>query len=118
MTHLTTPLLTSALALGAMHAFPQLTLAQARRLVFATFTGSWEEAHKDVLVPAFRKANGNAEITLDPDAVGRPDRQGEGRAREPADRRDAARSGPGAGRDRPGPGRALSRWRERRTTRT
>src|SRR5882672_7860571 len=59
-------MLTSALALGAMHAFPQLTLAQARRLVFATFTGSWEEAHRDVLVPHFRKANGNAEIALDP----------------------------------------------------
>jgi len=38
---------------------------QARRLVFATFTGSWEEAHRDVLVPHFRKANGNAEIALD-----------------------------------------------------
>src|SRR5882757_11487764 len=59
-------LMTSALALGAMHAFPGLALAQARRLVFATFTGSWEEAHRDVLVPAFRKANNNAEITLDP----------------------------------------------------
>ena len=59
-------LMTSALALGAMHAFPGLPLAQARRLVFATFTGSWEEAHKDVLVPAFRKANNNADITLDP----------------------------------------------------
>ena len=59
-------LMTSALALGAMHAFPGLPLAQARRLVFATFTGSWEEAHKDVLVPAFRKANNDAEITLDP----------------------------------------------------
>jgi putative spermidine/putrescine transport system substrate-binding protein len=59
-------MLTSALTLGAMHAFPGLSHAQARRLVFATFTGSWEEAHKDVLVPAFRKANGNAEITLDP----------------------------------------------------
>jgi len=59
-------LMTSALALGAMHAFPGLSRAQARRLVFATFTGSWEEAHKDVLVPAFRKANNNAEITLDP----------------------------------------------------
>ena len=59
-------LMTSALALGAMHAFPGISHAQARRLVFATFTGSWEEAHKDVLVPAFRKANNNAEITLDP----------------------------------------------------
>ncbi len=59
-------LLTASLTLGAMHAFPGISRAQARRLVFATFTGSWEEAHKDVLVPAFRKANGNAEITLDP----------------------------------------------------
>ena len=41
---------------------PGPELAQARRLVFATFTGSWEEAHKAVLVPPFRKANGNAEI--------------------------------------------------------
>jgi len=59
-------LMTSALTLGAMHAFPALTMAQARRLVFATFTGSWEEAHKDVLVPHFRKNNNNAEMTLDP----------------------------------------------------
>jgi putative spermidine/putrescine transport system substrate-binding protein len=58
--------LTSALTLGALHAFPGLSRAQARLLVFATFTGSWEEAHKDVLVPAFRKANNNAEMTLDP----------------------------------------------------
>lgn len=49
-----------------MHAFPGLTWAQARPLVFATFTGSWEEAHKAVLVPAFRKATGNADIVLDP----------------------------------------------------
>ena len=34
------------------------------------------------------------------DAVGRPDRQGQGGAHQPADRRDAARSGPGAGRHR------------------
>ena len=59
-------MMTTALTLGAMHAFPQLTQAQARRLVFATFTGSWEEAHRDVLVPAFRKASGNADIALDP----------------------------------------------------
>lgn len=59
-------MMTAALTLGAMHAFPGLAMAQARRLVFATFTGSWEEAHRDVLVPAFRRANGNAEITLDP----------------------------------------------------
>ncbi|MBT9291607.1 ABC transporter substrate-binding protein [Prosthecodimorpha staleyi] len=59
-------LLKTALALGAMQAFPGLTWAQARPLVFATFTGSWEEAHKAVLVPAFRKATADAQIVLDP----------------------------------------------------
>lgn len=48
-------LMTTALTLGAMKAFPGLSYAQARPLVFATFTGSWEEAHKAVLVPAFRR---------------------------------------------------------------
>jgi putative spermidine/putrescine transport system substrate-binding protein len=59
-------LLTHSLALGAVSLFPTLSYAQARKLVFATFTGSWEEAHRAVLVPAFRKANNNAEMTLDP----------------------------------------------------
>src|ERR1700730_43333 len=59
-------LLTTALTLGAMKALPGLSYAQARPLVFATFTGSWEEAHKAVLVPAFRKANADASIVLDP----------------------------------------------------
>jgi len=59
-------LLTTALTFGAMKAFPGLSYAQARPLVFATFVGSWEEAHKAVLVPAFRKANGDASIVLDP----------------------------------------------------
>ena len=58
--------MTTALTLAPMHAFPGLSWAQARPLVFATFTGSWEEAHKAVLVPAFRKATGNAPIVLDP----------------------------------------------------
>jgi putative spermidine/putrescine transport system substrate-binding protein len=57
--------LTSALTLGAMQVFPGISRADARLLVFATFTGSWEEAHKAVLVPAFRKATG-AEMVLDP----------------------------------------------------
>lgn len=56
----------SALTLAAMHLFPGLTRAQARPLVFATFTGSWEVAHKDVLVPAFRAANPGAAMVLDP----------------------------------------------------
>src|SRR5476651_438466 len=58
-------LMSSALALAAVQLFPGISRAEARRLVFATFTGSWEEAHKDVLVPAFRKAT-NAEMVLDP----------------------------------------------------
>ena len=49
-----------------MQVFPGLSFAQARPLVFATFTGSWEVAHKDVLVPAFRAATNNAAIVLDP----------------------------------------------------
>jgi len=59
-------LMTSALTLGALQLFPGLSEAQAKRIVFATFTGSWEEAHRDVLVPAYRKATNGAEIVLDP----------------------------------------------------
>lgn len=59
-------LMTTALTLGAMQLFPDLSEAEAKRIVFATFTGSWEEAHRDVLVPAYRKATSNAEIVLDP----------------------------------------------------
>src|SRR3954464_11121533 len=59
-------LMTTALTLGAMKAFPGLSYAQARPLEFATFTGSWEEAHKAVLVPGFRKANAEAAIVPRP----------------------------------------------------
>jgi putative spermidine/putrescine transport system substrate-binding protein len=58
-------LLQASLTLGALQLFPGMSQAQAKRLVFATFTGSWEEAHKAVLVPAFRTAT-KADITLDP----------------------------------------------------
>lgn len=57
-------LLGSALTLSAMELFPGISHAQARKLVFATFTGSWEEAHRDVLVPAFKKATGQ-DVLLD-----------------------------------------------------
>ena len=59
-------LLAGAMTLAAMQLFPGLSRAQAKRLVFATFTGSWEEAHRDVLVPAFRKATNDADMILDP----------------------------------------------------
>jgi putative spermidine/putrescine transport system substrate-binding protein len=55
----------SALSLGALNLFPGISLAQARKLVVATFQGGWEVAHRDVLVPYFRKTNGNADIALD-----------------------------------------------------
>lgn len=58
-------LIQTGLTLGAMQLFPGMTQAQAKRLVFATFTGSWEEAHRAVLVPAFRAAT-KSEIVLDP----------------------------------------------------
>ncbi|RZL99464.1 MAG: ABC transporter substrate-binding protein, partial [Variovorax sp.] len=57
-------LLGSALTLGAMELFPGISHAQARKLVFATFTGSWEEAHRAVLVPAFKKETGQ-DVLLD-----------------------------------------------------
>jgi putative spermidine/putrescine transport system substrate-binding protein len=59
-------LLGSALTLAAVELFPGLSEAQARPLVYAVFTGSWEVAAKDVVVPAFRKASDNATIVLDP----------------------------------------------------
>ena len=37
-------LLQASLTLGALQLFPGMSHAQAKRLVFATFTGSWEEA--------------------------------------------------------------------------
>lgn len=52
-------MLGTALTMSAMQLFPGISQAQARKLVFATFTGSWEEAHKDILVPAFKRASGN-----------------------------------------------------------
>ena len=59
-------LLAGAMTLGALHAFPGLSRAQARKLVFATFQGSWEEAHRDVYVPAFRRSAPGADMVLDP----------------------------------------------------
>ena len=59
-------IMTGALTLGALKAFPGLSQAQARKLVFATFQGSWEEAHRDAYVPAFRASAPGADMVLDP----------------------------------------------------
>src|SRR5438046_2696209 len=104
-------LLTTALPLGAMKAFPGLSYAQARPLVFATFTGSWEEAHKAVLVPAFRKANADAAMVLDPMlSVDQIAKVNAAKANPPI---DVMLHDPGPGRDRPGPCRAIPRREER-----
>ncbi len=47
----------SSLALGALWAVPRAALAQ-ETLVAATFPGTWSEAHRNILAPAFRKATG------------------------------------------------------------
>ena len=59
-------LMISALAIGAMQAFPQMSQAQARRFVASCLTGSWEVAFRDNAVPAFRRDNNNAEVALEP----------------------------------------------------
>ena len=57
-------LLTTALTLGAMKVF-RTKLCSGRPLVFATFTGS-SRGPQGGAVPAFRKANADASIVLDP----------------------------------------------------
>src|SRR6266699_3520232 len=56
-------LLTAAAALGATSLLPARALAQAKTLVAATFPGTWNEAHRNILAPAFRRATGAA-VTL------------------------------------------------------
>ncbi len=50
-------LLGSALALGGLWAAPRIALAE-ENLVAATFPGTWSEAHRNILAPAFQKATG------------------------------------------------------------
>jgi putative spermidine/putrescine transport system substrate-binding protein len=54
--------LTAGAALGAGLVLPQTLRAQAKTLVAATFPGTWSEAHREILAPAFRK-RANAQIT-------------------------------------------------------
>ena len=66
MTQLTRrKLLGTGMAIGAAGLTPIRVFADAGRVVFSTFTGSWEEAHREVLVPAFKQAYG-ADVVLDP----------------------------------------------------
>jgi putative spermidine/putrescine transport system substrate-binding protein len=56
-------LLVGTAALGATSLLPARALAQAKTLVAATFPGTWNEAHRNILAPAFRRATG-ATVTL------------------------------------------------------
>src|SRR6266545_8320052 len=67
-------LLRGAAALGAAAVIPARALAQAKTLVAATFPGTWNEAHRQILAPAFQKATGAAvtqSIILGTDQVAR-----------------------------------------------
>ena len=45
-------------ALGAAGLVPRRAAAQPKTLVAATFPGTWNEAHREILAPAFRKRTG------------------------------------------------------------
>ena len=67
-------LLSGAGALGAASFLPPCALAQGKTLVAATFPGTWNEAHRNILAPAFRRATGAAvtqSIILGTDQVAR-----------------------------------------------
>ena len=49
-------LLVGTAALGATSLLSARALAQAKTLVAATFPGTWNEAHRNILAPAFRRA--------------------------------------------------------------
>ena len=83
-------LLAGAAALGAASALPARALAQGKTLVAATFPGTWNEAHRKILAPAFRKRDRRVG-----DAVDHPrHRSGRAPARPPraAGRRSTSRS--------------------------
>jgi putative spermidine/putrescine transport system substrate-binding protein len=61
-------------ALGAALAAPRLALAETKTLVAATFPGTWSEADRQVILPAFKQATGASvtqSIILGTDQVAR-----------------------------------------------
>lgn len=67
-------LLGGAAAFGAGLAMPAVLRAQSKTLVAATFPGTWNEADRNVIAPAFRQATGAAvtqSIVLGTDQVAR-----------------------------------------------
>ena len=67
-------LLAAAAALGGTGLLPLRAFAQGEPLVAATFPGTWSEAHRNILKPAFEKASGGSvtqSIILGTDQVSR-----------------------------------------------
>ena len=67
-------LIGGAAALGAGLAMPSIVRAQSQTLVAATFPGTWNEADRNVISPAFKAATGAAvtqSIVLGTDQVAR-----------------------------------------------
>jgi putative spermidine/putrescine transport system substrate-binding protein len=67
-------LLGGAAALGAGLAMPSVLRAQSKTLVAATFPGTWNEADRNIIAPAFKKATGASvtqSIVLGTDQVAR-----------------------------------------------
>jgi putative spermidine/putrescine transport system substrate-binding protein len=56
-------ILRDALGMAAASLVPMPAIAQSKTLVAATFPGTWNEAHRQILVPAFQRATG-ASVTL------------------------------------------------------
>ncbi|HEY6821327.1 MAG TPA: twin-arginine translocation signal domain-containing protein, partial [Burkholderiales bacterium] len=50
--------LAATAALGAAAPFSRIASAQGKSLVAATFPGTWNEAHREILAPEFRKRSG------------------------------------------------------------
>jgi len=53
-------------ALGAAALLPASASAQGKQLVAATFPGTWNEAHRQYLAPAFHQAHGRIGDAVDP----------------------------------------------------
>ncbi len=54
----------AALSAAGMTQGAGLSFAQSASIAATTFPGAWEEAHRSILVPAYRKATNNAGVNL------------------------------------------------------
>jgi putative spermidine/putrescine transport system substrate-binding protein len=67
-------LMTGAVGFGASLALPRIVRAQSKTLVAATFPGTWSEADRNIISPAFKQATGavvTQSIVLGTDQIAR-----------------------------------------------